>query len=347
MAERYLRLGRNPDPRSRLPVLVGLPVEGEREVVLATREAWPRAKDLFCYELPGWPEGAEVTELVPVERCWRAGKAIRLVLRRRRQRRSLFVWTERRGRPLIFWRSQTSARGARPGVRVPTARALERAIVVAVDQRERYGWTFRRYGATTVRRELPVGDYAVLVDERLAAVVERKSVEDLARGLTGGDLALQLAELSRLPHAALVVEGRLSDLLKAGAAAGVRGGWLMNLVAGLTVEYPHVAWLFGETKALAEDFAYRFLAAALHAEGGVAGIRAARQEGPLLLDRAARQERILADLAAGASLTVAEWMARAHLSYGAALRDLKELVAAGRVEEVREGRRHVYRAPSS
>jgi len=155
-------IARNPDAKSRLPYLLRIPVQGVGNLVLVTRATWPSGKDLFCYQLEAWPEGAELVETVPVERCWRAGSAVHLILRRRQARRSLFVWTESRGRTLIFWRSRTSMRGARPGIRVPQARGLERALDVAVDVHERYPWRFARYGVQTQRRELPVGDYAVL-----------------------------------------------------------------------------------------------------------------------------------------------------------------------------------------
>ncbi|HUG06588.1 MAG TPA: hypothetical protein VMQ78_08605 [Candidatus Limnocylindria bacterium] len=51
-------------------------------------------------------------EEVPVEACWRAGAAVHLVLRRARQRRSLFVWTRKGERTLAFWRSEALMRRA-------------------------------------------------------------------------------------------------------------------------------------------------------------------------------------------------------------------------------------------
>lgn len=343
-------IARNPDPRSRLPYVLHLPVVGEREVVLATAGRWPSGKDLFCYQLDGWPDGAEVIESVPVERCWRAGTAVHLVLRRRHRRRSLFVWTASRGRPLIFWRSQTSMRGARPGIRVPQARGLERALTVAVDVHERYPWRFARHAVQTERRQLPVGDYAVLAGDRCLASVERKTVADLAGAATGGGLALTLAELGGLPHGALVVEGRLSDLIKEGQRGDVRPGWLLNLVAALQVAQPQVAWMFAETRALAEDYAYRWLAASAHAEHVVrdepaATVReeAAAYPGPELLDAVRRQEIAREGAAEGIVWTTAAFATRCGVSAATAGKDLKALVDRG--ELVAEGRGRHYRAP--
>ena len=41
-----------------------------------------------------------------------------------------------------------------------------------------------------------------------------------------------------------------------------RPGWLLNIIAALQVEHPRISWMFAETRQLAEDWAYRWLAAA-------------------------------------------------------------------------------------
>lgn len=359
-------IARNPEPKSRLPYLLHVPVQEGPPVVLATSGVWPSGKDLFCYRLDAWPAGAEVVESVPVERCWRAGAAVHLVLRRRRGRRCLFVWTQSRGRTLIFWRSRTSMRGARPAIRVPQARGLERALDVAVDVRERTPWRFTRHGVRTERRELPVGDYAALEGDHCVAAVERKTVADLAGSATGGELALTLAELGRIPHGALVVEGRLSDLVKEGQRGGVRPGWLLNLVAALQATHPQVAWMFAETRALAEDYAYRWLAACVHAENAAADAPAAdapaaaapaapagvrerppRYPGPQMIDAAQRRRIALREAAQGAIWTTAGFAARCGVTPVTAWKDLKALVDAGLL--VAEGGRRTrsYRAPAA
>ena len=176
----------------------------------------------------------------------------------------MFIWTESRGRTLVFWRTQQTMQAARPGIRVPTARGLERrTISIAVDHRERYPWKFPRQHASMERRELPVGDYGVFFGDRLVAAVERKSMTDLMNAISSGTLRMQLAELSSLPRGILVVEGRLSDLVKAEKEVGVSAGWLLNVVAALQAEYPGVQWLFAETRNIAQDMAYRWLSAAV------------------------------------------------------------------------------------
>lgn len=259
-------VARNPKSDTRLPYLLYLPVAGERPLVLATSDAWPQGRDLFCLQLEveSWPARPEVLDTAPVQSCWRAGKAVHLVLGRRQRRRSMFIWIESRGRTLIFWRTQQTMQAARPGIRVPTARGLEkRTIPIAVDHRERYPWKFPRQHASVERRELPVGDYGVFFGDRLVAAVERKSMTDLMNAISSGTLRMQLAELSSLPRGILVVEGRLSDLVKAEKEVGVSAGWLLNVVAALQAEYPGVQWLFAETRSIAQDMAYRWLSAAV------------------------------------------------------------------------------------
>jgi hypothetical protein len=252
------RIGRRAGP-TRLPIVVELPLPGG-PLVLATREPWPVAKDLFCSELAAWPADAEEIERVPVASCRRVGASVQLVLDRGQRRRSLFVWTTKQGRSIVFWRSERSMRATRPGVRAPTARGLDGPLEVVVDLRERYAWRFADLPVTVERRRLPVGDYAAFVDGRLVAVVERKRLEEFAGAAVQGRLQLQLAELATMPRAVVVIEGRLSQLLKGDLKA--RPGWLLNLVAALQAAYPNVPLLFAETGPLAAGLAYRWLSAA-------------------------------------------------------------------------------------
>lgn len=259
-----LLIARDPIPGGRLPYLLSLPVAGEAPLILACAEVWPGAKDVFCQPLSSWPPDAQLLETLPVEQCWRVGKAVHLVLQRRQRRRSLFVWTTKGERQLIFWRSQRSMGAARPGLKVPAARGLDGPLEIAVDVRERYGWRFGGLQATLVKRELPVGDYGIFLDGRLVAAVERKTPADLAGSAIAGTVAFALAELEALPHACLVVEGRFSDLLKA-TKDQVQPDWLLSVMAALQLRHPRVAWTFAETRDLAQAYAYRWLAAARQA----------------------------------------------------------------------------------
>ena len=259
-------VARNPDATSRLPFLVRLPLPGG-EVVLKAREPWPRTGAVYCHpadgEWPDPPESAELVERVPVRSCRRRGGAIDLVLDRPREHRSQLVFTRVRGRQVIFWQSPRTARAARPGVRVPGRRAggLEQ-LTILVDTRERYPWRFgRQQSVSTERRALPAGDYAVEAPGgELAAVVERKTLADLAGSLVDGSLGYLLAELDALPRAAVVVEDRYAGVFK---LEHVQPGFVADLLGALAVRYPAVPIVFCDTRPLAQEWAYRYLGAAV------------------------------------------------------------------------------------
>lgn len=251
-------LAANPDPASRLPYLIRLPLDGGIE--LKARENWPRANRVYCHPLEeGWPEEAEVLEDVPVALCRRRGPAIDLVLDRPRLSRSQFIYTETRGRPTIFWQTQQAARRANPGGRVPRGRAATGTLEIRIDTRERYPYRFAGRPATSSRMALAAGDYAVHAGDRLVAAVERKTLEDLAGSLSDGTLSFQLQRLSEVPHAAVVVEAGYADLFRLPFG---RPAWLADILARLQVRYGEIAIVFADSRKFAEEWTYRFLAAA-------------------------------------------------------------------------------------
>lgn len=203
----------NPDPDSRLPYLIRVPVGAG--LVFATSGTWPRMKALYCHPIPidEWPAGTEVVERVELRSCRRRGAAIDVVATRARENRSQLVYTTARGREVVFWQSARTRKQSRPGVRVPSARAAGLAeLVIVVDAHERYGYDFADKPVTTVRRGLSCGDYGLLIDGRLVAAVERKSLPDLVASLLDGTLKYQLTELAALPRAVVVVEDRYSEI---------------------------------------------------------------------------------------------------------------------------------------
>ncbi|HYY80737.1 MAG TPA: ERCC4 domain-containing protein [Actinomycetes bacterium] len=259
---RTFLVARNPDPTSRLPYQIRLPLAGG-PLVLKAREPWPRTAKVYCHRAEGWPEDADVLEQVPVRSCVRRGVAIDLVLDRPRENRSQFVFTVVQGREAIFWQSARTAAQARPGVRVPRRRAAGHhaaELEILVDTRERYPYRFAGKQARTRRRALPAGDYAVELDGQLAGAVERKRLADLVGGLVDGGLAFQLADLACLPRAAVVVEDRYSAVFK---LDHVQPGFVAELLAAVQVRYPAVPVVFLETRPLAEEWTFRFLGAAL------------------------------------------------------------------------------------
>jgi hypothetical protein len=272
---------------------------------------------------------------------------VQLVLRRSRRRRSLFVWTSGDGSSAIYWRTQKTMAAARPGLKVPAARGLDAGLAVAVDQRERYAWKFTGQRADLSRRELPTGDYGVFAGQHLVAAIERKSPANLVHDAVGGTLDLALADLEQLPRACLIVEGRLSDVLRS-AEGRVKTDWLVSVLAALQVAHPRVPWVFAENRALAEAYAYRWLGAALRRWREEMGLAPGLASGPAATTAPATQLRLLEDAGAyavhdragrraeaarlaaqGTVWTAATFAARFGVSVHTARLDLAEMVAAG------------------
>ena len=158
-------IARNPEADSSLPFLVHLPVDGG---------TWLKARADVAV--------LDILERIAVLSCERRGPVVDLVLDRGTNRRAQFVFTRARGRSMIFWQTAKAAANARPGLRVPQrpARRLDR---IAIDTRERYGYSFKGREVAVERIALRAGDYAAFVDGAVIAVVERKAMDDFTKSL--------------------------------------------------------------------------------------------------------------------------------------------------------------------
>ena len=256
-----LLLARNPEPDSSLPLLLRVPL-GDG-LVFRTKGTWPRTSALYCHPVPRseWPAEPDLVEQIPLRSCVRRGGAVDLVADRTRESRSQIVYTRARGREMVFWQTPKTRKQARPDVRLPTARASAlTGLTILVDAHERYAYRFAHQQVTVEKRTLRCGDYAVEVGAEVAAAVERKSLTDLLSSMTSGRLRFALAELAGLPRAAVVVEDRYSQVF---TSEHVRASVAADGLAELQVRYPNVPIVFCETRSLAEEWTYRYLAAAV------------------------------------------------------------------------------------
>lgn len=252
-----LLIARNPEPGSTLPYLVRIPL-GSAGIVVKARETWPRTSKVYCHRAAEWPADAEIVERLPVRSVSRRGAAIDLVLARGRENRSQFVLTRARGREMIFWQSARTAKQARPNVSLPNARAHGQVLDIVVDVHERYAYGFTHQQATTRKAALRVGDYAITDGEEVIAAVERKSVEDLSSTLLSGRMTYLMADLATLSRAAVIVEGGYSKIFKLDHAPGAT---LAEAVAEAQARFPSVPIVFCETRALAQEWVYRWFGA--------------------------------------------------------------------------------------
>jgi len=246
------KVARNPDPGSRLPYLVWLPIEGG--IVLKAREPWPRAARVDCsHEGTPRDEGAGLVDEAPVVLCRRRGAAIDLVLDRPQLARSQFVFTTAWGRPAVWWQTQKTVQSANPGARVPRGRAAG-PLSVVVDTREKYGWKFANrlvhdgaQGTSGRRLRRPGG--------RSGGCGCRAQVSGQSRHFA----RLPNATHGRIRMGRDVVEADYPDLFRTQRG---RGSWLADMLGRLAVRYPEVPIIFAGSREFAEEWAYRFLGAA-------------------------------------------------------------------------------------
>jgi hypothetical protein len=228
--------------------------------VLKARDAWPRLARVFCSdEATPWDESAGLVDEAAVLICKRRGAAIDLVLDRPTLARSQFVFTNIRGRPAVWWQTQKTAQAANPAARVPRGR-MPGSLTVAVDTREKYGWRFAGRGVNIERRPLAGGDYGAVVEDKVVAVVERKTIDNLATSLSDGSLVFQMQHLAEAGRSAVVVEGDYPDLFRTQPG---RGSWLADMLGRLAVRYSEVPIIFAGSRKFAEEWTYRFFGAAV------------------------------------------------------------------------------------
>jgi hypothetical protein len=204
-------------------------------------------------------------ERVPVISLQRYGKRLSVTLDRPTCKRCDFLFLEKPYKQRegtyeqIFWQTQKGMRERRPRVRF-TIRGHE-SIHVLVDTRERYPWRFS--GCTVEKWRLPVGDYALLLENEIGAVVERKSFENLLRDLS--DLRIfhqQVGELAAYPLAALVIEAAYADFLNPGKNKPLGTRYCTRALAELAILHPGLIVHFAGTRKLANEWARAFFVAA-------------------------------------------------------------------------------------
>ena len=261
--ERRFVVARNPDVESSLPYVLTVPVG--RGLVLKASEPWPLSSRVYCHPLEAPLGELDVVQSVGVRMCAWRGSALDLVLDRARHNRSQFVFTTAHGRAAIFWQTPLVSRRRR--VRPPRSGAPAGAgtMAIDVDTRERRPYDFGGRALDVRRVALFAGDYAVRGPTGVVAAVERKTADDFVTSATSGALAFAMADLSALPCAAVVIEASYSQLI---AHPRVRPGFMADLIARLQVRTPSVPLVYADDRRLAEDWTYRFLAAAWMQNGG-------------------------------------------------------------------------------
>lgn len=259
----------------RFPFRITIEQEGRTLLAVRAQSHWPGAgSQIFCLretELDP-AELLEPFERVPVAHLTRLGRKLSVTLDRAQRKRCEFLKIDKpfKDRPgsyeQIFFRTEQGVRAHRTSGRVELF--PRGGLEIVVDSAERYPWRFP--GARVTRRKLPVGDYALVADERLAAVVERKTRENLlgnVHELKG--LHQQLAELGSYPRAAVVVEAQYADFSNPAKIGRWPASHLLRVIGELTALHPAVPLVFAGNRKLGNVWTQRFfagIAAAQHQE---------------------------------------------------------------------------------
>ena len=254
------------DPR--FPVRIAIEQAGRLLFAVRAKAAWPGAgTQVFCLR-EREPDPSEVftdIERVPVMHLSRLGRKLSLSLDRAQRKRCEFLILEKPRRDggsyeQVFFRTEAAVRAHKSSKRAELTPVASDELAIVIDSQERYPWSFP--GATVTRRRLPVGDYALIHDERPLAIVERKTQENLL-----GDLAelkglhQQLAELSAWPHAALVIEAQYADFGNPDRIGRWPAAHLLRVLGELPALFPNVQCIFAGNRKLANVWAQRWFAA--------------------------------------------------------------------------------------
>lgn len=259
----------------RFPFRVALERDGRTIIAVRATSAWPGpGQQVFCLREDGsdTDEPMEPLETVRVLDYTQLGRKLTIVLDRPQRKRCefLFIAKAYRNKPgsyeQVFFRTEAGIRAHRSRSRLEI-RPSEVELHVVVDSSEKYAWRFP--GAVVTGRKLAVGDYALMDGERITAVVERKSFDNLVSDL-GAIQALHhaLAHLARFNRSALVVEAQYADFLD---DKRLEGRWPASFVARALSEiaaaHPRLPIIFAGNRKLANQWTHRyFVACAAHRE---------------------------------------------------------------------------------
>lgn len=253
----------------RFPFRVSIEQGGRLVAAFRVQARWPGpGQQVFCLrerELDP-AEPLEELERVPVAHLGRVGRKLTVALDRPTRKRCEFLVVRKDRKngggayEQVFFRTQGAIRAHRSRTRVELA-ATESPLAIVVDSAERYAWRFP--GAETRHRPLAAGDYALLDGERVLAVVERKSFDNLLTDV-GAIQALhqQLADLASHDHPALVIEAQYRDFLD---PARVRGRWppahLARVLAEIAALHPGLPVVYAGNRKLANIWVEKFFRA--------------------------------------------------------------------------------------
>jgi len=248
----------------RFPYRIQIIQAGKPWLTLRVQDRWPGAgQNIFCLREKEAPDDVigEV-ESVPILALQRRGPRISVVLDRARQKRCDFLALVKQSSKgtyeQIFWQTQQALRQRRSGARLVPTKSADFSVRIASE--ERYPWRFP--GKTVVRGRLAVGDYALLGDDDVLAVVERKTFDNLLADFgVMAALHQQLLELSACRNHSLVIEAPYEDFLTPTKLHHFSATFCARAIAELYAAHPALRIVFCSNRKLANLWTQHFFTA--------------------------------------------------------------------------------------
>jgi len=235
---------------------------------LLVQDKWPGPnKKIFCLsegtikesELPS----GELVEKSEILSCLRDERKLSIILNRPVKKRCWFIFRKKEYKKKpgefyeqIFWITQSSAVSERRGAYLYKS-PKKGGFKVIIDINEKYPYKFPH--ARIERKKLPVGDYALVYDDELIAIAERKTKDNFIHEISFFDvLKLRLQELNLYPYKAVVFESSYSHFLTPKKFLPYSPSYLVQLLADLIIEFPQIQFIFCGSRKGANEWIYRW-----------------------------------------------------------------------------------------
>ncbi len=254
----------------RFPYRLQVIKEGKLWVALRAQDQWPAAgKNIFCLREIEPPVPEEAFE--EVERCGilafnERGPRVSVVLDRKRYKRCDFLFLKKpyKNKPgesyeQIFWLTQRSIEQHR-SPRKLALRQEDTGLQVRIHGNEKYPWSFP--GAVVTRGPIATGDYALMRKNKMLAVVERKTLDNLLHDFNSMPVLHQrLAELAVYRNHAFVIEAAYTDFLNPKKVHHYTPAFCARAIAELHALHSDLHIVYCDNRKMANEWTKLFFAA--------------------------------------------------------------------------------------
>ncbi|MCM8832704.1 MAG: ERCC4 domain-containing protein [Candidatus Omnitrophica bacterium] len=235
---------------------------------LNVQERWPGPnKQIYCLREGHFNED-ELPKSEPIEICFiklkkQYGKKLEIVLDRKIKKRCWFLFLKKEYKKKkgefyeqIFWITQSSVTIRRKGAYIPKG-GKEIVFEVIQDKRERYPYKFEN--AIIKKENLPCGDYGLVKNGEIIAVVERKTLDNFIHQIATYDiLKISLEELRQFKYKAVVFESPYSDFINPKKNKYYKPTYIAEILADLFVSFPDIQFIFCDNRKFANEWIYRW-----------------------------------------------------------------------------------------